>query len=164
MRGWPLLRKTGYWFRQWQSLKPWEQRTLFRMAVLFPLIWLGLRLLGFKRMQRLAQPEISFARPPRLPRGYQADGYAQRCAELSAIAGRHGLYRANCLHQSLVLCRLLRGRGLKAQLRVGVKPRVQPFQAHAWVEMDCKILGQTLDEYVPFPNLMLPDETESTKQ
>ena len=49
------------------------------------------------------------------------DPSPERCAELAAIAARHGLYRANCLHQSLALCSLLRRDGLQTRLRIGVE-------------------------------------------
>jgi hypothetical protein len=147
------LSKIGNRFLQCQALEPWEWRLLVDFAVLLPLIWLGLRLLSFKRVSRFAQREIQTTRVPALPCGFQAYDYGQRCAELTAIAARHGIYRANCLHQALVLCRVLRRNGLSAQLRVGVKPEVRPFEAHAWVELDGQVLGPSLDEYFPFSRL-----------
>jgi len=155
------LNKTGNWLLQWQALEPWERRLLADFAVLLPLIWLGLRLLSFKRVSRFAQTEIQTSSIPRLPCGYQAYDYAQRCAELTAIAARHGLYRANCLHQALVLCRVLRRKGLSAQLRVGVKPQVRTFEAHAWVELDNQVLGRSLNEYLPFSQLGRAGESEA---
>ncbi len=78
---------------------------------------------------------------------------AQRHAELTAIAARHGLYKANCLHQSIALCWLLRKQGLFSQIRIGVLPNTKPLQAHAWVELDGLALGQTVDQYKAFDRL-----------
>lgn len=80
--------------------------------------------------------------------------FAQRCTDLTAIAAHNGLYQANCLHQSLPLCRLLRLYGLHVQLRIGVLPGFRPFQAHAWVELDGVPLGkQPVTQYVVFNQL-----------
>lgn len=119
-----------------------------RLSVLLPVIWLGLRLLGFNRMRRFAEVDLPIA--PAGETGSTMD-YAQRCARLTAIAARHGLYRANCLHQSLALVRILRQQGLPARLVMGVLPKARPFQAHAWVELDDTPLGPSVSEYRAFP-------------
>jgi hypothetical protein len=85
--------------------------------------------------------------------------FAQRCTELTAIAARNGIYTANCLHQSLALCRVLRHQGLQAILRIGVLPRSSPFQAHAWVELEGVPLGhQSVAEYEAFEQLTAKPE------
>ena len=45
---------------------------------------------------------------------------AQQIARIAHAAADWNPFRANCLARSLVLCRLLRSRGLAADLRVGV--------------------------------------------
>lgn len=118
---------------------------------MMPAVWLALRLLGFSRA--LGFSEIKVTASQRKHDLSNMD-FAQRCAELTAIASRNGLYRANCLHQSLALCRVLRGHGLAAKLRIGVLPRSSPFQAHAWVELDGVPLGQqSVAEYEVFERL-----------
>lgn len=78
------------------------------------------------------------------------------------MAARHGLYRANCLHQSLALCRILRREGLPARLRIGVKKNMRTFQAHAWVELEGTPLGrQSIDEFEAFDRLAAELETAS---
>ena len=109
--------------------------------------WLVLRLYGFNFARRVAEFE--------LPLGstgvdQAAIELAQRYAQLTAIAANHGLYKAKCLHQSLVLCHLLRKQGLPAQIRIGVQPKPQPFQAHAWVVLGNIPLGLSVEEYRPF--------------
>ena len=52
-----------------------------------------------------------------------------------AIAAAHGIYRANCLKQSLVLWWLLSRRGIKSEIVFGAqRDVVDDFNAHAWVE------------------------------
>jgi hypothetical protein len=58
--------------------------------------------------------------------------------------------RALCLEQSLALTWLLRRRGVRAELRVGVQPR--PFYAHAWVE----VAGRALNEPADLPRILTP--------
>ncbi|MBK6360783.1 MAG: lasso peptide biosynthesis B2 protein [Comamonadaceae bacterium] len=76
-----------------------------------------------------------------------------RYAELTAIAARHGFYPANCLHQSLALCRLLRRLGAPSHLRIGVKKGTGSLQAHAWVEVNDCVLGPTTEEFSRFESL-----------
>ena len=151
-RGWPRLNSLQRKLGKWRALRAWERRLLVESAGLLVMAWLGLRLLDFKRVRRFSQPEIGVSSFPGLPRDTNAVDYGQRCAELVGIAGRHGFYKATCLPQALVLCRVLRRRGLPAQLRIGVRPQVAPFEAHAWVELDHKVLGPNLDGYVAFPD------------
>lgn len=142
--------------RQWRALQPWEQRLLIRMVFLLPAAKLLLLLLGFKRTRRIAECELPSASGV-LDQATMAR--AQRQAQLTAIAARHGFYKANCLPQSLALCRVLRKQGLPAQIRIGVQVNAQPFQAHAWVELDGVPLGQSVDAYKAFDRLSADPET-----
>ncbi len=60
---------------------------------------------------------------------------ARRLAELTAIAGRHGLVTATCLRQALVVYACLRRQGLDAELKIGMRKGGAAFDAHAWVEL-----------------------------
>jgi hypothetical protein len=128
-----------------------------RLFFLLPAVWLRIRLSGFHKARRAAELELPSG--PVQPEQAPMD-FAQRCAQLTAIAARHGLYQANCLHQSLALCRLLREKGLPARLRVGVRKNAQPFQAHAWIELEGIPLGQqSIAEYEAFERLTADLET-----
>lgn len=139
---------------RWGALESWERRLLASLFFLLPAVWLRLRVSGFNKVRELAEMKL-----PAIPlesEQYALD-FAQRCAELTAIAARHGVYKANCLHQSLALCKLLRQHGMPASLRIGVRPQTQPFLAHAWVELFGIPLGsQSVAEYQAFERLM-PD-------
>jgi len=142
--------------RQWRALQPWERHMLVHLFFLLPATWVALRVRGFNKARSMAElPPLSPKRPE-LP----AMAFAQRCAELTAIAARNGLYRANCLHQSLALSRVLQRHGLPARLKIGVLPHARPFQAHAWVELDGIPLGQqSVADYAAFDRLTTaPDD------
>ncbi len=115
-----------------------------------PAIWLAVRLLPFYRVQRFFARTAAPSQVGTLPEGFTAGEYAQRCAALVGIAARHGMYPANCLHQSLALCWILRRDRLPARLRIGVHDKLADFRAHAWVELDGTPLGPSVAEYKPF--------------
>lgn len=58
-----------------------------------------------------------------------------------------------CLTQSLILFRILRRRGLAAELRIGVRRVGDDLNAHAWVAYDGQVLlgGEIADEYKALP-------------
>ena len=146
--------------QQWRALQSWERSLLVKLFFLLPLGWLVYKAFGFNRARQFAEPKL----PADSTGGEQsAVEYAQRCAELTAIAARHGLYKANCLHQSLALCRVLRQQAMPARIRIGMRPNAQPFQAHAWVELDGIALGQSVDEYKAFDSLASVSDTTNFK-
>jgi hypothetical protein len=143
---------------QWGVLPAWERKAFLRLALLLPLVWVGLRTAGFSRMCRWAQAKPAAREPTRLseptkPETIQA---ARRYASLTTIAARHGLYEANCLHQALALCRLLRRQDISADLKVGVRIAGTALDAHAWVELDGQVLGEPVSGYQAFDRLGTP--------
>ena len=106
-----------------------------------PVIVLSLRLSGFKqtknRMSRLIPDRKAniLSRDDDLSR-------AQLISRAVAIAGNHGLFKANCLKQSLLLWWLLARRGIPSELKLGTQKIPQDtFSAHAWVEYNGVALG-----------------------
>jgi hypothetical protein len=51
-------------------------------------------------------------------------------------------FEPSCLKLSLAGVGLLRSLGHSARLAIGVKPEGGPLQAHAWVELDGRMLGE----------------------
>ena len=87
---------------KWQKFMelPESERWLLVQALLgLPLIGLGLRLLGLRRMQGLLSlwPLKDQGAAP----AEMIAAFAQRQAHLVQVAARHGLYRPTCLPQSL---------------------------------------------------------------
>ena len=130
---------------------------LVQAFVVLPLIGLGLRLLGLRRLQAL------LSHGP-LKKQWDAPEerifpVAQRQARLVQLAARHGLYRPTCLPQSLALWWLLRCHGIEANLRIGVKSVACGLEAHAWVELQGQPLNDGLDvhqHFSPFDQAIAP--------
>jgi len=85
-----------------------------------------------------------YSRP--LPGKLDALVFAERCYWLVGLAASAG-GKASCLPASLVLYRLLKRYRLPVSFRIGVNSRYQLFRAHAWVELDGKVLGPPADEF-----------------
>ncbi len=59
-------------------------------------------------------------------------------------AAAYGLFRPRCLVRSLAIQRMLRRRGVRAgSLAIGVRLRDGAFEAHAWVELDGAVIGDS---------------------
>jgi hypothetical protein len=125
--------------------------------LVLPLMGLGLRLLGLRRLQGLLSHW-----PLKKPGGVPAEtisAVAQAQTRIVQTAARHGLYRATCLRQSLALWWLLRYHGIETNLRIGVKGSDGGLEAHAWVELQGQPLNDALDvqqHFSPFSQAIAP--------
>ena len=113
----------------WRALPAAYRLLLLRALVMLPLMALGLRVLGVRRMLAFAESKASRVRPPADERAV-----VSVTARLVAAAARHGPFRASCLPVSLTLKRLLGQRGVATDLRIGVAPARGDLDAHAWLE------------------------------
>jgi hypothetical protein len=137
----------GWWTSTANNLRrlcrlSWNERVLlFQAALLLPAIAMAVRWLGLGRVRRLLA-RISPARSINI-----SDAAAiERCTAWAvAAAARHGRFGANCLEQSLLLWWLLRHRGVAAELHFGVRKRARALEAHAWIEVDGRVLIDTID-------------------
>ena len=125
---------------QWWALSRDERRLLVGLVFLLPAIGLALRLLGFTRTTRLLRGSAG-STTARAEVGAESQAMAVRLGQLVSIASRHGPYAATCLRQSLALSWLLRRRGLPAEVRVGVGKNDGRVLAHAWVELEGKVIN-----------------------
>jgi hypothetical protein len=121
-------------FRRFRRLSGFERAVVLEAVITLPVVWLAVRLLGF-RICRAAFEEP--ARAARNSRFLETDtlNIAKRIARLEAVTAANLFFRTSCLEQSLVLCRLLKRRGMNAGLRIGARKEADRFEAHAWVEM-----------------------------
>ncbi|MFW2440852.1 MAG: lasso peptide biosynthesis B2 protein [Arenicellales bacterium] len=115
-----------------------EWRLLFIAMVLLPITGLSIYLLGFNRTRRLLNRGLP-VQVDRQPSKIDSLEESRTVARMVSVAARFGLYRANCLKQSLVLCRLLQHRGFDTELHIGVN-KSDTFSAHAWVELNGNLL------------------------
>jgi Transglutaminase-like superfamily len=150
------------WTRFWR-LTGLERGIVMEAAAALLTTWLGLRLAGFRRwnllLSRLTPPVGS---PPQASSSLLS--LAQLIARLESAAARNLFYRPSCLERSMVLCWLLRARGIPAELRVGAHKEAERFEAHAWVQCADTVLNQPDDlhiHFVPFDGPISSAETAS---
>jgi len=118
---------------KWCRLSGEEHGILLLALVLLPMIALGLRFAGLRRIRALLACRRPLAE-------IQADAEhalarAAAVARLVAAAARHGPYKAKCLPIALTLAWLLQRRGMATDLRLGVRKAAARFEAHAWIEL-----------------------------
>ena len=145
----------------------WEECWLLVQAsLLLPLTTLVVRTIGVGRWQRVlarhtplkttstSDSHFATAKSTGLSEdageGPSADQKARVIAKTVRVAARHGIYRANCLEQSLVLCRLLARNGIESELRFGARKEEVRLEAHAWVECCGVPLNEAADVHEQF--------------
>jgi hypothetical protein len=74
--------------------------------------------------------------------GGAADARAAEIAHAVASAAAHHLWPMRCLPRSLALSDLLRGLGVAARVRIGVRNHPGALAAHAWVEVAGVAVGE----------------------
>ena len=109
---------------------------LFFQAWTWLLIFdLALRTRPFRRVLSLAGSQ-SVNKPP------NAQAATEQCLLAVERARHYHLYPMTCLRRSLALIKLLRQRGLRAELKIGVEKADGSLAAHAWVEVDGVVIGE----------------------
>ena len=145
--------------RKLQQLS-WSERGLLLQAFLaLPLVALGVRAFGLRpvhaclaNLSPLDQNLDEDARKLLLPR-------ACAIARIVKIAARHGLWRPKCLTQSLVLWWFLRPQKIDGDLRIGVQPKGDRLEAHAWITFQGLVLNDGDDvhlRFAPFAKPIIP--------
>lgn len=152
----------GKWSGFWR-LTGFERGIVLEAAAALVASWVGLRLVGFRRwnfvLSRLGSRSVASASPKS-----SIVPSARIIARMESAAARNLFFHANCLERSMVLCWLLRSRGIPAELRVGAQKKAERFEAHAWVECDGAVLNEGEDlhlHFVPFDGPVTPMETAS---
>lgn len=111
---------------------------------------LGLRLFSFRKMQLLVG-----SKPARQPRKRK---YIPEELANALMQGSRYVPGSTCLVQALAGQWLLQGEGYAPQLRIGVS-KTEGFEAHAWVELEGKVLIGDSDysaQFAPFPPIECP--------
>lgn len=134
----------GRWARL-SSLSPRELRDLSRAQLALGLSWVQVRTLPTGRLVDYAVGRAS---------GPGSPAACQRATELALAverAAEYGLFRPSCLVRSMAILKLLRRSGIaRAELRVGVRKREDQLEAHAWVELDGRVLGDRPERVATF--------------
>lgn len=118
--------------------RPWDQqRAVLAMLWLVPALHVAVRVFDYTRTRRFLDRRADIRRARRT--GPPPDVTPDRLA-----TSRVTLYSwlpGNCLSRSLALLWLLRRNGHGADLRLGVSLDGGTFAAHAWVELDGRVLN-----------------------
>ena len=149
------------WSR-FRRLSGFERGIVLEAAAGLLISWLAVRLLGSRVCRSV------FERPlgARNSKSDEADvlRVARRIAYLEAVTAVNLFFRTSCLELSLVLCRMLRQRGMNADLRIGARKEANRFEAHAWVELDGTVIDGGAAEhlhFVPFEHSESSMETQT---
>lgn len=86
----------------------------------------------------------------------QAEG---RLIRVLSIAERNHLVSINCLPRAVTLQRLLRRRGVSAQLFIGAQKEGRTLNAHAWLQENNRVVNDRPDVAELFPPLTMGSET-----
>ncbi|HYR76609.1 MAG TPA: lasso peptide biosynthesis B2 protein [Pyrinomonadaceae bacterium] len=165
--------------RKAQRLSADERWLLAQAFVLLPLTFCGIYVLGVSRWQRVLMKlaRVSSASIRYRDLDSKASTEIMPCAETRSIeqaraiarivyiAAHHGVYRANCLQQTLVLWSLLRRDGIESEIRFGARKEDGQLQAHAWVEYLGVVLNEESDvcrHFSPFEGVAVGASTEGS--
>jgi hypothetical protein len=88
-------------------------------------------------------------------------GRGRMLASAVNAAARRSPMRVTCVHRSLALWWMLRARGIRGELRIGIVADRVPFGAHAWVQCAGEALNETPEEirrYGAFTEAVVPNE------
>ncbi len=108
---------------------PEEEKRIFVSALfLLPLLSAALRVFRYQRLRAVLEG------PPRAGRKPIGIGELATLGRAVNSAANYALGQPTCLTRSMLLCWLLRRRGIATQLRIGVKLDDGKLDAHAWVE------------------------------
>jgi len=110
-----------------------ERRIALAAAVLLPMAAITLRFSSAHRAHAIA--------PARGKLRSVTPVDAQRIAELVGMVAARLPGRPQCLTRAMVVCRMLRARGVDARLRIGARHEGERLEAHAWGEVDGLPLG-----------------------
>ena len=137
--------------RSFAALPASDRLVLVQAMIILPATGLGLRWFHMNQltgwMRRIADLRASKAVAQDL------QGEALRTRRLVGVAARNGLYAGTCLSRSVTFWWLLRRRGVRSDLRIGVRKQKGEFEAHAWVECDGIVLNdraERLQGYAAF--------------
>jgi hypothetical protein len=146
--------------RQFKSMQGEQKKGFLAAVFMLPCFWIGLRVLGFARMQTLVikKPQVRGEGAIDLER-------AKRLGDAVNKAARHSLMPVTCLTRSMVLNWLLRRQGTGSELRIGVQLEAGAFAAHAWVECHGTPVNDRVDiaqDYFPFDEKLTPEMLSAT--
>jgi hypothetical protein len=135
-----VVRSLSAWrikLAKWSGL-PRRERAAFRTAwMLLPLVTFSLWITGLAVTTRRLTRWLPATRPPALP---DAAEVAESVALMVMAAAERQPIPAKCLAKSVTLWFLLARLGIDSKVRIGVTKFDGVFDAHAWIEIDGRVL------------------------
>ena len=119
-----------------------ELLVLIQALLLLPLVRIALRFTTVARLQTTKAMSLSF----------NAGLSVETIARMVQIAANHGIYRAKCLEQSLVLHWFLLRQGIASRIVIGTRKENGQVQVHAWVKVNGVPLNDHEDVEQRFPS------------
>ena len=125
-----------------QPLRTWGELAHAQLMLIVAQVIVWSRPIG-----ELVEPESQLpatvhratAKPP-------LDARAMRYAKAVRLASAHGIFRPKCLVRAVAIDRMIRGAGIGgSRIKIGVRVNDDGFAAHAWVELDGRVLGDRRD-------------------
>ena len=128
-----LERSAGTLWRRYRELRAPERRLALGALFALPLVEIGLRLLGTRRLLGLLETTVP---EPSGPLAESSDEHeaARSAARVITAVARRGVFRSTCLRRSVLLWWILRRRRISCAIRFGVRREAECIVAHAWVE------------------------------
>ena len=112
-------------------------------AVVVPLV----RVLGFRRVKSLVAGLAPLAKKK------ASDARVDEAAWVAYGVARRSRPRASCVPRALVLWALLRRMGVEGIVRFGARKAGESIEAHAWVEVEGRAIGEGESGREEFPRL-----------
>jgi hypothetical protein len=137
-------RPPGRW-RKLRGLSPADRRFVIGAGLGLPLVELGLRLLGPRRLIALLERALPAAGSPLGERDDEVAA-ARRAERLIGSAASGSPFRATCLRRAIALWWVLRRRGVACEVRLGVRRENGRVLAHSWVASGPVVLGEGDDQ------------------
>jgi hypothetical protein len=84
---------------------------------------------------------------------FEINDQAFQISQMVSIAARNGFFRATCLRRSLLIWWFLRRQGIDSKIRFGVRTLKGQLEAHAWVEINTKVISEWDNTYKDYLSL-----------
>jgi hypothetical protein len=134
---------------------PDERSAILRAMIFLPLIEIGLRTFGFRRLTEMIArfPAGSYSSHSPLTSPQQEGLIIMRAVRSAEL---HGITTPNCLERSITLWWLLRRAGIPSELRIGARKNDSRFEAHAWIELDGQVLNDSPEVHAHYARFDAP--------
>ncbi|PCI52714.1 MAG: hypothetical protein COB45_11835 [Gammaproteobacteria bacterium] len=94
------------------------------------------------------------------PLSFEQTEKIKHIIKLSEIAGRFHIRKMNCLRRCISQEKMLKKRGIKTHMHIGVRFEDEKLKAHAWLTLQGKIINDSADISTRYSELKAISEQE----